>query len=195
MSYFFAFLVAALAACPLRAADVQKSTATADSKTVELAEYFIKVPTAEANPKLVTPFLAIDTETLPKKMRRKAKAKQFEIQTLLKLHDTKKMGFLIRPMEGCAEKDFVLPLGQAATFLSMGYEEITEDELDFVKSKTKCEEIDLGCRFSMKLFFTKPKPRRLMFAASDPIMAIVAESRGKHGNTNFFGGPGFSCFR
>lgn len=192
MAYYYASLIAVLLACPLRAADAQKSSAAADQKTVELAEYFIKVPTAEANPKLVTPFLAVDVETLPKKIRRKTKAKQIEIQTLIKLHDTKKMGFIIQPMEGCTEKNFILPLEQASFFVTLGYEDIGEEELDFVKNKTKCTEVDLGCRFSFKIFYTKPHPRRLMFVATDPVMAIVAESRGKHGSTNFFG-AGFSC--
>ena len=191
MNIFILPLIAALVA-PLRAADVKKTGSIADQSSVELAEYFIKVPTAEADPKLVTPFLALDVEKLPKKIRQKVRTKQIEIQTLLKLHDTKKMGYIIQPMEGCSEKDFVLPLAQAPLFISMGFEEITDDELEFVKNKTKCTEVDLGCRFSLKIFYTKPKPRRLEFFATDPVMGIVAESRGKHGNTNFFG-SGFSC--
>ncbi len=163
----------------------------ADETTVDLVRYFLQVPTDEANPKLVEPFLAVDPETLPKKLRGKALAKQIEIRDLIKLHATKKQGVLIQPDEGCSEKDFVFPLNQAAFYLSMGYEEVNEDELEYVKNKTKCTEVDLGCRFTLKLFYTKGKDRRLMFVPQDPIMAIVAESH-KGGSTKFFG-MGMTC--
>lgn len=166
--------------------------AAAEKTTVQLVEYFLKVPTSEADPKLVNPFLAVDTQTLPKKLRKKALGKQIEIRNLIKLHETKKAGSILMPLEGCSEKDFVLPLNQAAFYEGLGYEEVNEDELEYVKNKTKCTEVDLGCRFTMKLFFTKSKPRRMMFIPEDPIMAIVAESRGKGGSTKFFG-LGLTC--
>ncbi|MBI3564015.1 MAG: hypothetical protein HY079_02325 [Elusimicrobia bacterium] len=166
--------------------------AAAEKTTVQLVEYFLKVPTSEADPKLVNPFLAVDTQTLPKKLRKKALGKQIEIRNLIKLHETKKAGSILMPLEGCSEKDFVLPLNQASFYLGLGYEEVNEDELEYVKNKTKCTEVDLGCRFTMKLFFTKSKPRRMMFIPEDPIMAIVAESRGKGGSTKFFG-LGLTC--
>jgi hypothetical protein len=165
--------------------------ASADKTTLDLVAYFLKVPTDEANPKLVDPFLAVDPETLPKKLRKKALAKQIEIRDLIKLHKTKKQGVLIQPDEGCSEKDFVFPLEQAGFYLGMGYEEVNEDEIEYVKTKTKCTEIDLGCRFTLKLFFKKGKDRRMMFVPQDPIMAIVAESH-KGGNTHFFG-MGMTC--
>jgi hypothetical protein len=171
-----------------------KSTPT-DKKTLEIAEYFIRTPTSQVSPKLVKSFLAIDSEALPKKMRDKVRAKQIKISTLVKLHDTKKMGILIQPMESCSEKDFVLPLSQAAFYLALGYEEIDEDSLKFVEEKTKCNEIDLGCRFSLKIFYTKAsgKPRRLAFYQADPIMAMVAESKGKSATGTRFFGMGMTC--
>ena len=163
--------------------------ATADKATVELVRYFLKVPAYEVDTKLVGRFLAVDAGTLPQKIRGKALAKQAEIRDLINIHDTKKAGSLIQPKEGCSEKDFVVPLEQAAFYA--GYEEVNEDELKYVKDKTKCTEIDLGCRFSLKIFFKKGKDRRLMFVPADPIMAVVAESH-KGGTTNFFG-MGFTC--
>jgi hypothetical protein len=73
-----------------------------------------------------------------------------------------------------------------------GYESVTEDELKYVVETTKCTEVDLGCRFSMMIFFEKGKDRLIKFNPADPIMAKVAESRGKGGTTHFFG-AGYSC--
>jgi hypothetical protein len=164
----------------------------ADKTTVQLVEYFLKTPPADANPALVDPFLAVDASSLPKKLRSKAAAKQTEIRALVRLHDTRKAGSIIQPMEGCTEKAFVKPLSMAGFFPFPDYEVVNEDELKYVMDKTRCTEIDLGCRFSMLIFFEKKKDRVVKFAASDPIMAIVAESRRKTGSTNFFG-SGFSC--
>jgi len=180
-----------LLTAPAARAEKKDASPSADKTTVELVQYFLKVPTAEANPKLIDPFLAVKTETLPKKLRGRAAAKQAEIGALLRLHDTKKGGSLVQPLEGCSEKDFVKPLSMAG-FFSEGYETVTEDELKYVMDKTKCSEIDLGCRFSMLIFYEKKKDRILKFTAADPIMAIVAESRGKGSGTRFFG-MGITC--
>lgn len=190
MALFLASLF--LFAVPARAVPPGVASSS-DTATIDLVNYFLKVPTAEADPKFVPPFLAVDADSLPKKLRRKAFAKQVEIKALIKLHDEKKQGSFVSPLEGCSEKDFVLPLEQAGLYGGMGYEEIDEDELKYVMDRTKCDEIDLGCRFSLKIFFKKKKDRRLMFYAQDPIMALVAESRGKGGNTRFFGGAGLGC--
>jgi len=165
---------------------------TADKTTIQLVEYFLKTPLEDANTKLVEPFLAVDPESLPKKLRMKAKGKQIEIRDLIKLHDTKKAGVLIQPKNDCSEKDFVSGLDELPFYRQLGYEEVNEDELEYVKNKTKCTEIDLGCRFSLHIFFKKGKDRRLFFVPSDPIMALVAESHGKGGSTKFFG-LGLTC--
>jgi hypothetical protein len=195
MTALLAALLLTLPSSRAAAAEPEKAVAAAAAEanktTIQLVEYFLKTPIPDANPKLIEPFLAVDTETLPKKLRLKARAKQVEISTILKLHDTKKAGSLIQPLEGCSEKDFVFPLAQADFYLGFGNEEVNEDELSYVKNKTKCTEIDLGCRFSLKIFFTKGKPRRLEFYGPDPIMALVAESH-KGGSTNFFG-SGLTC--
>ena len=198
-----ALLLAAflLLAGPARAADSKPGASTsagapaaksveADKNTIDLVNYFLKVDLAEASPKLVDPFLAVQIETLPKKMQRKAEARQIEVAALVRLHDTKKKGSLIQPAQDCNEKDFVKPLSLAGAFSA--YEEVTEDELRYVQDKTKCTEIDLGCRFSMLIFFEKKKDRIVKFNAMDPIMAKVAEFRG-HGGTSHLFGMGYSC--
>lgn len=186
-------LALSILAGPARAADAKPAEkAAADKTTVQLVEYFLKVEPSQANPTLVEPFLAVKTDTLPEKLRSRATAKQVEISALLRLHDTRKAGSIIQPMEGCSEKDFVKPLTMARFFPYPGYEPVEEDELKFVMDKTRCTEIDLGCRFSMLIFYQKGKDRIVKFAATDPIMALVAQARKKGGSTNFFG-SGFSC--
>ena len=174
-------------------ADVDPAATSADTTTLRIVEVVLKAPTTDIDPRLIGPFMAVDAQSLPRKLRRKTQAKQIEISTLLKLHDTKKAGNFVQPLEGCSEKNFVLPLEQAGLYATIGYEEINEDELKYVMDKTTCKEIDLGCRFSLKIFFKTGKDRRLMFYASDPIMALVAESRGKGGNGTRFFGVGITC--
>ncbi|MFI5362849.1 MAG: hypothetical protein ACHQ49_12825 [Elusimicrobiota bacterium] len=177
---------------PAMAADAKAdAAATADKGTIDLVNYFLKVDLADANTKLVDEFLAVKTDTLPKKLRGKAAAKQIEITALLRIHDVKKKGiFVQQPAQECNEKDFVKPLSMAGFFY--GYEVVNEDELKYVMDKTKCTEIDLGCRFSMLIFFEKKKDRVIKFNANDPIMALVAESHAGGGTTKFFG-MGFTC--
>lgn len=188
-----AFLLAAL---PARAEDAKAAPTPADKTTLELVDYFLKVPTSEANPKLVAAFLAVDGRTLPKKLRLKAGLKQAEIRDLIKLRAAKKGGSLVQPDAVCTGEEMVRPLAEADIFLGGQYEEIDEDELKYVMDKTHCTELDLGCRFSLKIFFTKSvpkqKPRRMGFLGGDPIMGLIAESRGKGGSTHFFG-FGLSC--
>jgi hypothetical protein len=180
---------------PAKAADspAPAAAATASKETIELVNYFLKVELADANSKLIDPFLAVKIETLPKKLQNKAAAKQVEVAAVIRIHTTKKKGIFVQPpVEECSETSFVKPLSMAGFFPAPGYEEVTDDELACVMEQTKCTEIDLGCRFSLLIFFEKKKDRILKFNAIDPMMAIVAGCRGKAGTTHFFG-AGYSC--
>jgi hypothetical protein len=188
-------LLLLLATVPLRAADTKSAdagTADADATTVQIAEYFQKVPLSDANPKLVEPFLAIDSTTLPKKLRAKTQAKQLEIKTLLKLHDTKKKGNWLQPAT-CTADSFVKPLKDSAAYAMAGYVNLTEDEEQYIMHKTQCTETDMGCQFSMTIFHDKGKPRRLMIHPNDPLAALAAESHGKAGGQTQFFGLGLTC--
>jgi hypothetical protein len=189
-----------LAPVPARAADSKPDasvaadkTGTADKSTVDLVNYFLKIDLADANSKLINPFLQVKTDTLPKKLQRKAAAKQVEIAALLRVHDIKKKGIFVQPMtDACTPDSFIKPLSMASSFPDPNYETVTDDELKYVMDQTKCTEEDLGCRFSMLIFFEKGKDRIVKFNAVDPIMAKVAEYRGKGGSSHFFG-MGYSC--
>ena len=177
---------------PVLAEDKKDEPATADKQTIELVQYFLKVPTEDASPKLIEPFLGVKPDTLPKKLRNKTIAKQAEIAGLLRLNDTKKKGSYVYHAEGCTGEDMVKPLKMAAFFGPPAYAEVTEDEIQYVQNTTHCTEIDLGCRFSLSIFFDKGKPRVLKFLAADPIMAIVAQSHGGGSGSHLFG-SGLTC--
>ncbi len=167
-NYTMTTLLAALLllAGPARAADPKADAASAavvpaDKETIDIVNYFLKVELADASPKLIDPVLSIKIETLPKKLQTKAAAKQTEIRTLLKLHDTEEERDL-RPAaaEGCSEKELREAAVACRAFSPPGYEVVTEDDLKYVMDKTKCTEIDLGCRFTLKIFFEKKKDAR-----------------------------------
>ena len=183
-----------LAVHPVRAAedkDAKDPAGTADKTTVDLVQYFLKVPTERTETKLVDPFLAVKIETLPKKLQGRAEAKQVEIRGLLRMHEAKKQGSSVgATKEECSEKDFVKPLKSMGFY--QGYEPVTEDELKYVMDNTRCTEIDLGCRFTMLIFFEKKKDRVVKFLAADPIMALVAQSHGGGGGSHLFG-SGLNC--
>jgi hypothetical protein len=183
-----------LAAAPLRAEGKKTAdSGTADATAVQLADYFVKTDVADANPKLVEPFLAIDAATLPKRVRAKAEAKQVEIRTLLKLHDTKKKGNWIQPDDSCKITDIIKPLKDIPVYRMAGFTDLKEDEEQYVMHRTNCTELNLGCQFSLIIFHDKGKPRQLMLLVKDPLWGLVAETHGKSGGqTNFFG-TGLSC--
>ncbi len=197
MTFLLALL---LCAAPASAAArrVPAPKPAADKTTVELAEYFLKVPTSEADPKLVDPFLAVDAAALPPRLRVKARAKQIEIRALIKVHDARKKGIIVQRPAGCTADSFIKPFSDETPYRIAGYVPITEDEERFVMKQTRCQEEDLGCEFSLTIFWDRgsKKPRRLALHEKDPLMAIVARYRGgdSGGQTRFFG-TGLFCPR
>lgn len=187
-------LLLLLLALPAAAKESKDDGGTADKETIELVKYFLKVPISQASTKLIDPFLAVKTDTLPEKLRGKAAAKQVEIGALLRVHERKKAGSLVYPDDNCDASSFVKPLSMAPFFSAPSYERVTEEELKYVMDRTKCTEIDLGCRFSLLIFFEKGKPRVLKFVSADPIMGLVAESHGGGGGggSHLFG-IGITC--
>jgi hypothetical protein len=183
-------LLLLLAAASASAAGMDEAT------TRKLIDKVLAVPTAEVDPRLVDPFLALDPETAPKPKRKKVAARQIEIRTLFKLHDTKKKGAILQPVPGCTVESGVKSHAQVDAYKFAGYEEVQEDERDEVEKRTMCTETDMVCQFSLVIFHDKgsKKPRRIFFHANDPLMAIVAGIRGKAGGqTKFFGLGGVTC--
>lgn len=163
---------------------------------VKLARYVLDTPTNEAAPALVNRFLDLDPARLPKKMRGDAATKQLEIKTLLKLHDTKKKGSILNPVPGCNSASGIRKTADIPAYQFIGYGEIFEEERAEVEKRTLCNEDDMVCQFSLVIFHDgNPKvPRRLFMHGQDPLMGIIAASRGKAGGqTNFFGSGAITC--
>lgn len=181
-------LVLALLAAPAAAADADL--------TRQIVDTVLKVPTNDVDPRLIEPFLAVDPETQPKAKRAKIAAKQIELRTLLKLHDTKKKGGILPPAVGCDQTKSVVPHASMPYYQIAGYEEIFEEEQQEIEKRTFCTETEQICQFSLMIFHDKgsKKPRRLALHSNDPLMAIVASIRGKAGGqTKFFGLGGVTC--
>jgi hypothetical protein len=195
-----------LGAGPARAADDKASApAAVDTDTAKLADYFLKTPTSQADPKLVEPFLAVDPSRLPERQRGRVSAKQSEINALLKVHDRKKKGNWVTPAS-CPIATYVKPLEQFPDYRpakscrkedynGSAWCEISEDEEAYIQHKTGCTLEDQGCEFTLIAFVDlvhKKKPRRLVLNTVDQLTAIAVES-GHGGQTNFFG-AGVTCY-
>ena len=177
------------------AAESKKPSRPNERADVMLAERMLKIELSDAPPVLIEPFLALDSNALPKRLREKTRARQLEIRTYLKLYDTKKKGGVLQAVEACSETSFVKPMKDLPFYREAGWtEEITEFEEDQVSEFTLCREIDLGCHFTLMIFHDagSKKPRRLFLTGSDPIMMLVARARSKTLGGNYFG-TGLSC--
>jgi hypothetical protein len=186
------WLLALFLAGPAPAAD-------ADKATLKMVEFFIKAPVSELPPDHIEEFLAVDPDTLPKKLREPYKGKRLELYTLKQLSAGKKKGFFRMPEQDCAiPKDAKSNDIKALKFA--GYEEIPEDEKDCVEKITHCNEHQLMCEFTLQIVIEtvgkkkKERVRHIFLHQNDPLMAVVAQCRaGVGGQTNFFGTLKPSC--
>ncbi|MBI2385493.1 MAG: hypothetical protein HYV14_05695 [Elusimicrobia bacterium] len=172
-----ALILALLLAGPAFAAE----TGPDEETRVKIAQYMLKTPMNEADPTLVSGFMKLDPESLPKKMRDKVRAKQMEIDAVVKIHNGKKKGPFRFPA-ACQIKIYEGPEGMRVMKLIMGNEEITEEEEEYLELKGNCTEEQLMCEFSLNIVMMRPKgkpPRKHYFVMQgDPLMAWVAEKRG-----------------
>ena len=159
-----------------------------DEKTqLQLVEYMLKVPLDQADPKLVSPFMQINADTLPKKWRDKARAKQLQIDAIVKIHQGKKKGPFRFPDPKCTPKRYG-PEGIKIMNMIPGNFEIRQEEEEYIELKTNCTEEQLLCEFSMNVVVIprpgKPSLRHYFLIESDPLMAIAAEKRGGGGSAS-----------
>jgi hypothetical protein len=164
----------------------------------QIVDYALRTPTSDMDPKLANAFLDLDLKNLPKKKKEKALAKQFELQTLLKIGKGKKTGGMRWPTQDGCHPTPSGP-GDLGRLMVVGFKEILEEEEQFLEQKTKCTELELQCEFTLTILLTPRKtgpPKKQFFLhENDPISALLAEYRnGKAGGqTKFFGGGVFSC--
>lgn len=193
-SVMTALLLAAWAALAVPASAAASDEAT----TRQIVDYALRTPTADMDPKLANAFLDLDVESLPKKKREKARAKQLELQTLLKISKGQKKGGMRWPTpDGCKPK--IYGPGDAGALVMAGFVKIEEDEEQFLQDKTKCSELELCCEFSLTILLTPrkkgPPLKSYYLHGNDPLNVFVSEYRNKNtpGQTKFFGGGVFSC--
>jgi len=190
------FLILALGLSPLMAADEAKpAPSPADADTVKMVEFFIKAPVSDLPADHIQDFMAVDPDTLPKKLVEPFKGKRLELYTLKQEAAGKKRGVYRMPEKDCeitkdAKSDDLAALKFA------GYQEITDDEEKCVEEHTKCNEHDMLCEFSLQIAVEtivlknkkKTRIRHLFLHQNDVLMGVVAECReGVGGQTNFFG--------
>lgn len=194
-----ALILAALLSAPV--------LAQTDDGTAKMVEYFVKTPIADLPAEHIDEFLAVDAQTLPKKLREPFKARKLELMTLKQLSRVKKKGILIAADDQC-EIPHEEKTGEIALLQRVGYQEATEDEKEWVEKKTKCNERNMLCDFTLQIVDQNAGPkrkkrvkRRYFFyckaAACDPLYVLIgvyrARIEGK--NTQFFGSGGPSCTR
>jgi hypothetical protein len=176
-----------------------QTAASASTTTLALVEYALRTDLPDMDPKLANYFLQVDTDTLPPKKRDKALARQLAIQVALKMQEGKKKGGM-RFVAGqtCEPKHYPLQV----ILLIPKLVEISEEEIEYVEERTKCDEDDLSCQFSLMVAIIprpapKPPKKRFFLFIQDPLNGIVAESHAKSssGNSSFFGSGILSCER
>lgn len=157
-----------------------------DEKTrIKIVEYMLKTPMNEADPTLVSGFMKLDPESLPKKLRDKARGKQMEIDAIVKIHKGKKKGPFRFPT-ACEIKTYEGPEGMRVMGMIQGNTEIAGEEEEYIELKTNCSEDQLMCEFSLNIVITrregKPPLKHYFLMSQDPLMALVAEKRGGGGS-------------
>lgn len=190
--------VLALAAGLCAAAPAKKAA----PEVLKLVNYFLETPTGNLAPEAVESFLAVDPDSLPKKLRNRYQSKRIELLALKHTteRNARKGNFRIHD-ENCAP-----PPGSKGTdpavFRAGGFwEEIREEEESFLLRETSCSEEDLMCEFSLQIALEKDRKgrvvRRYFLHPNDPLMAYIATFRsGKGtGNTKFLGLGGPNCPR
>jgi hypothetical protein len=152
-----------------------------EATRIKIAEYMLKTPMNEADPTLVSGFMKLDPDSLPKKMRDKVRGKQMEIDAVVKIHNGKKKGPFRFP-SACQPKIYEGAEGVRVMQMIQGNGEIEPDEKDYIEHKTNCTEEQLMCEFSLNIVVIKrprkPPLQRYFLMTQDPLMALVAEKRG-----------------
>lgn len=179
--------------------EVLEDGGSADETQVKLAEVVIRSPTAELDPTLAGAFIKLDTQTLPKRLRAKARGKQIELRSLIAISEGKRKGAIrVIGTETCEEEKFTA--ADIGMLLQVGFVEAQEHGVDGASKQTNCSEQDMKCQFTLKVIVMPPgaKPRRrYFFQEKDPMLAIVQlhekAAGGAGGQTNFFGAGYLAC--
>ncbi|MDE2237189.1 MAG: hypothetical protein KGK30_04820 [Elusimicrobia bacterium] len=172
-----------------------KAKPKASRQEIKFVESFLRTPIAKLPTNRIDDFMSVDPQTLPARLRRPYAARRLELQTCKQLAEGKKKGPILMSSKDCAIPKEAK--SDSARILKMaGFEEIQEDEEQYLIHRTSCSERDMMCDYSLQIIITRdkqgrPARRRYFLYPNDPLMALVAEYRSHGrvgGNTNFFGG-------
>lgn len=177
-----------------------------NKETLDMVKFFIRTPVEKLPPDYIEGFLKVSPDELPHRLRNKFKGKRLELLTLKHLNKMKKRGFIRRVKADCEPEG-----GSKSTdIMSLklaGYQEITEDEEEFLIRRTECTEMELMCEFSLAIGLEEVKIKRrrrrkggadvektktvrhLFIHGNDPLLVILDEYRShrKERQTKFFG--------
>ena len=186
------------------------SKPTADAGTLKLVNFFIKAETADLPPSRVGDFIAVDPESLPKKLRAPFLAKKEELLALKRIADGNKKAPVRRLGQDdpvpCAKPDSD---PKAAWILQKaGFGEIYDNEVMRLMQDTKCSACELETEFTLKRVMKDAVPAagdgkplagkakakgppeiRYFLHERDPLFALIGAYRGGKNafGTNFFG--------
>lgn len=173
----------------------------ADKDTVRLVEHVTSVPTGDLDPRLIPPFIAVDWKSLPKRLQARQRAKAAELNALRKISEGKrKAPIRLAGQEEVATCDF--EDGDPAyveTLRQSGFEEISQDEENFLMRRAKCTQCELISEFTLKIVIVPDGGEKgsaasyRFLSGSDPLMALVAQYREKRVGTDFFGAFTAAC--
>jgi hypothetical protein len=182
-------------------AATQKDKGTASKDTIKLVEHVTLSDTGALNPELIPAFMEVDRTTLPGRLRAAYDAKVAELESLRKISEGKGKAPIRRAgKEEITECD---PEHNSLQYVQMlpknGFDEISQDEENFLLKRTKCTQCELMLEFSLKIVIVPPQGKQKhhtsyrFLSQSDPLMALVAQYRSKHVGTNFFGAFAGAC--
>jgi hypothetical protein len=182
--------VHALAAAALAAATLVWS----DTPPVTVVvERFIQMDVSDMTPSFIESMMAVEEKDVPAKLRKRFRAKKFELYTYRQLGEGNRKGTVRIPDKDCAVAGEVKSQ-DIEMLLSVGFVEILENEVDYLKKNTRCSERKMMCEFTLQIVLEREKKRkelkkRFFLHAKDPLMALVSEYRTKGANhdTPFFG--------
>ena len=159
---------------------IADETGPDEATRIKIAQYVLKTPMNEADPTLVSGFMKLDPESLPKKLRDKVRGKQMEIDAVVKIHNGKKKGPFRFPA-ACELKYYEGAEGLRVMNYIIGNVEIAGEEEEYLELKGNCTEEQLMCEFSLNVVIIKrpgKRPlKRYFLMEQDPLMAWVAEKR------------------
>lgn len=180
------------------AAGALAAPAPADKDTLAMVEAFIKAPTASLPPEHIDRFLAVDAESLPKKIQTQFRAKVEELRALKKIADGKRKAPLRRlGNDSQAQCEAPREPGVLPFMKQMGFVEIDETEEEKLEREVNCTMCEMQVEFSLVVVKQKkqsknPKepPRfHYLYHSNDPVWVLIQTYRDgkKPGGTNFFG--------